>query len=499
MGLRHQIQQLLGVAPGDQAAIGLRDEWWTWQQVRDLADAVDRICVEAGLADGARVGIALQNRPEFAAIALGVLASGRCITTLNPMQPPQRLAADIVRTAPPIVFGAPSITGQPEIGEAIGSVGIAVTAYPDGALSATGIPRSWPEDAFAGDTAIEMLTSGTTGPPKRIKLGYAQLDSAFAAIGSSGVPEFSMSVTIVSAPLVHIGGLWHSLNTLLAGRRLVLMERFRVADWVAEVETYRPKIVSLVPAALQSVLDADVPAEALASVRAVTSGTAPCSPELMDAVHDRYGIAVLATYGATEFAGGVAGWSLADHREWMPAKRGSVGRPFRGVQIRAVDLETSDPLDIGAVGRLEVRSAQLGDPDVWTPTSDLGRVDEDGFLFITGRADDAILRGGFKVQPGTVQKALESHPSVRAAAVAGLPDERLGQVPVAAVEIVAGAAVPTPEELVAWVRERLVAYEVPTQIRVVTELPRTVSLKVSRAEVTALFQAEDAASAGVRG
>ncbi|MET0953550.1 MAG: class I adenylate-forming enzyme family protein [Aeromicrobium sp.] len=487
MGLRHQIQQLLDAAPGEQAAIGLREQWWTWNQVNEVARAVDEVCSAAGLGEGARVGLALQNRPEFAALALGVLASGRCITTLNPMQPAARLAADIVRTAPPIVIGASSIIEQPEIRESIDAAGTAVVVSPEGVLSSLGEPREWHDAAFSTETAIEMLTSGTTGPPKRIHLGYAQLDSAFAAIGSAGVPEFSMSVAIVSAPLVHIGGLWHALNTLLAGRRLVLMEKFSVAGWVAEVETYRPKVVSLVPAALQSVLDADVPAESLASVRAVTSGTAPCPPELAEAVYDRYGIAVLTTYGATEFAGAVAGWSLADHRTWMPAKRGAVGRPFRGVTIRAVDPETAEPLETGQVGRLEVRSAQLGDAEEWTPTSDLGRLDEDGFLFITGRADDAILRGGFKVQPGTVQKALEAHPAVRAAAVAGIPDERLGQVPVAAVELIPGANAPTAEELKAWCREQLVAYEVPVQFRIVDELPRTVSLKISRAEVAALF------------
>lgn len=485
MGLRSQIEALLATAPVASPAVGLDDEWWTWGQIRDMATGVEALCASLGLEEGARVGVLLQNRPEFVGLVLGLLRSGHCITTLNPMQPAARLAADVVKNAPALVIGAPSVVGDAEVRAAIETGGVAVVVEPGGDLRAG--PAVAPvDDHYARGTAIEMLTSGTTGPPKRVRLTYDQLDAAFGAQGRAGTLTFTESVAIVSAPMVHIGGLWHVINTVLAGRRLLLLERFRVADWVAAVERYRPKVVSLVPAALRSVVDADVPPEALGSIKAITAGTAACPPELVDAVFDRYGIRVLATYGATEFAGAVAGWSLTDHEHWYATKRGSVGRPYRGVRLRVVDPETGQPLSVDSIGRLEVQSAQLGNNEQWTATSDLGRVDADDFVFITGRADSAIIRGGFKVQPETVQHALEAHAAVRAAAVAGIANERLGQVPVAVVELVDGATV-SSGELLEICRRELTAYEVPVALRIVEELPRTPSLKVSRADVAAMF------------
>ncbi|MFC8430070.1 class I adenylate-forming enzyme family protein [Streptomyces sp. NPDC057253] len=484
MGLRTQLQALLAAAPSSDPAAGLGDEWWTWGQIRGIAESVDDLCDRLGLTEGARVGLLLQNRPEFVGLLIGVLMSGRCVTTFNPLQPPARLSADIVKNAPPVVIGLRNVVGVPEVRAAIEAHGVAVVAEPDGRLdSGPAVPGT--EEGYAPGTAVEMLTSGTTGPPKRVRLGYAQFDSAFAAQGSGGVPRFTKSVGIVSAPMVHSGGLWHVISTVLSGRRLVLLERFRVADWVAAVERYRPKFVSLVPAALQLVVDADVPKESLSSLKAITSGTAACPPELIDTFVDKYGIRVLATYGATEFAGAIAAWTYADHEKWYDAKRGSVGRPFKGVRVRATAAETGEPRPPGEVGRLQVRSAQTGGR--WTTTSDLGRIDEDGFLFITGRADAAILRGGFKVHPDKVEQVLQSHPAVRAAAVAGIADQRLGQVPVAVVELADGAAV-TPAELLQACRVELTPYEIPVAVEIVDRLPRTPSMKISRAEVAAMFE-----------
>jgi len=122
-------------------------------------------------------------------------------------------------------------------------------------------------------------------------------------------------------------------------------------------------------------------------------------------------------------------------------------------------------------------------------TSDLARIDADRFVWIEGRADDAIIRGGFKVQPETVKRVLETHPAVREAAVAGLPDPRLGEVPVAAVELEPGQPAPDAAELTALCRTQLAPYEVPAHIVVLGELPRTPSSKVSRVELLDLVRA----------
>ena len=192
-------------------------------------------------------------------------------------------------------------------------------------------------------------------------------------------------------------------------------------------------------------------------------------------------------YGATEFGGGVAGWNLADHRRFWSVKRGSVGRAHAGCELRVADPESGRVLGVDEEGLLEVKAAQLGDDGSWIRTTDLARIDADGFLWILGRADRVIIRGGFKVHPDGVRAALERHPRVRGAAVVSRPDPRLGAVPVAAVELRRGPAPVTPQDLLAHAAATLARYELPAEILIVDELPRTPSAKVDLAAVAALF------------
>jgi acyl-coenzyme A synthetase/AMP-(fatty) acid ligase len=244
--------------------------------------------------------------------------------------------------------------------------------------------------------------------------------------------------------------------------------------------------LTLPPAALRMLLDANLDPELFSSIRAVRAGSAPLSPELKRQFETTYKVPVLDVYGATEFAGAVAGWSLDDHKQFNDTKTGSVGRAQAGVQLRVIDPVSGDVLGTGSVGILEVKSAQV-DPDKWVRTTDLAEIDADGFLYIRGRSDDAVIRGGFKVLPREVEAVFREHPSVHEAAVVGIPEERLGAVPVAAIELKEGAPPVTEQELLAFARARLVAYQVPTQLRIVKTIPRTPSLKISQFEVKNLF------------
>ena len=288
----------------------------------------------------------------------------------------------------------------------------------------------------------------------------------------------------MNAPLVHVGGLFRVLQCISDGRPFALLERFTVESWVDAVRRHRPATASLVPTALRMVLEAGVDPADLSSLRSVVSGTAPLHPDDADAFTDRYGVPVLISYGATEFGGGVAGWNVADHQRFWAAKRGSVGRAHAGCRLRVVNPADGRVLDPGEEGLLEVEAAQLG-AGGWVRTTDLARIDGDGFLWILGRADQAIIRGGFKIRPDDVRAALERHPAVRGAAVVGRPDARLGAVPVAAVELRAGVGGVTPRDLLDHAASLLAPYELPTEIRLVGELPRTASGKVDLAAVDA--------------
>ncbi|MEU1185522.1 AMP-binding protein [Streptomyces sp. NPDC005820] len=511
MGIRDRLSRLLAEADADAEAIEYDGQWWTWGQVRRTAREVIAALDSAGLGAGARVGVVLENRPEHIAVVAAVIGSGRCLVMLSPLQPAARLAADIDRCTLPVVVAGPEPLTRAGVLTAATAQGMALELATDGAIRPThhttpttptalaaapaapaDVPAHVPAAAPAAPgVAVEMLTSGTTGPPKRVHLRIGQLDQALVSGGQipKGERLLSRSASLVAAPLVHIGGLWRALGCLATGRRMILMPKFVVEPWVSAVERHRLRAASLVPAAIRAVLDAGVPRERLASLQVVTSGTAPCPAELADAFFRTYGIPVLMTYGATEFAGAVAGWTLPLHERWWPRKAGSAGRAFDGVDLR-VTGEDGTELPVGRTGRLEVRTEQsTRGGRAWTRTSDLARIDADRFVWIEGRADDAIIRGGFKVQPETVQRVLESHPAVREAAVAGLPDARLGEVPVAAVEAEPEQPAPDTAELLAHCRTRLAPYEVPAHVVVLDALPRTPSSKISRVELLALVRA----------
>jgi len=298
-------------------------------------------------------------------------------------------------------------------------------------------------------------------------------------------------VAIVNSPLVHIGGVFRILQCVAEARPFVLLERFELDRWAEAVRAHRPRAVSLVPTALRMVLHSDLPRQDLASIRAVTSGTAPLSPEDSEAFTEKYGIPVLTSYAATEFGGGIAGWTLADHQKYWRAKRGSVGRANPGAGLRVIG-DDGNPLGPDQIGLLEAKPAQLGPSAEWMRTTDLARIDADGFLWIIGRADQAIIRGGFKVSPEDVRSALENHPAVAGAAVVGRCDERLGETPVAMVELrEPGSA--DAAGLLDFLRTRLARYEIPSDLAIVAELPRTASGKPDLSAVRRYFS--DTASA----
>jgi acyl-CoA synthetase (AMP-forming)/AMP-acid ligase II len=464
-----------------------------WGQVRALTELIDRELAAAGCGAGGRVAVVLGNRMESVSSLIAIFRTERTLVTVSPLQPAERLSADLVASGADYVLAPQSLWSEPVFTDAVTKLGAAAFSV-DGSdvvvrAAATRRPR-------AGDPAIaiEMLTSGTTGPAKRIPLGRKQLEVSLSAAlrhndrpQAPDKPPLAGAVGMVTLPIVHIGGLWALLQSLVAARPIVMLERFSLSGWHNAIKEHRPILVGLPPPAIREVLNSDIPREDLASVRAINSGTAPVDPVMVDAFVERYGIPILITYGATEFAGAVAGWTLKDFRASWADKKGSVGRPFPGVRLQVIG-EDGTVLPAGQSGRLQVASAQVGDSaETWVTTSDLAHIDEDGYLYIDGRADDVIVRGGFKIAPETVVRALRTHDAVADAAVAGLTDDRLGQIPVAAVELRSDMTA-TGDELRAHCRAALTPYEVPAAVFVLDELPRGAALKIDRRRLVATLE-----------
>jgi len=498
--LRAMIEGVLAVDPSAEA-LEFEKVWQTWGDLANQKNALDAALGKAGFGKGARIGVMVRNRAPMVPVLLCLFSTDRCLATLNGGAPDEYLAADVRKVEAPVLVGLAQDWARPDVRAAADESGAMLLeltgdlADPVRVLS-PGDPARWTH-RDAPDVAIEMLSSGTTGTPKRIPLARSKFETALlgAAAYEKGrdadaAPRLRSGVTPVFAPIAHIAGITGVLNNLLAGRKVSLLEKFTVDGLRDMLARHKPKVVTAPPAALRMFMDVNVPKEELASLSAWRSGTAPLDPKLADDFYQRYGIPVLQNYGATEFAGGAAGWSLQDFKDHWKDKYGSVGRLNAGIEARAVDPETGEPKAPGEEGLLEIRGANIADGKEYVRTTDIAVVDADRFLFIKGRFDGAIIRGGFKVMPDDVVNALQQHPAIREAGVTGIPDRRLGQAPVAAYIVKSGATAPTDEELNTFLRGLLMPYQVPTRFLQVDELPRTPSLKVSQPALKALFPTE---------
>jgi acyl-CoA synthetase (AMP-forming)/AMP-acid ligase II len=490
-GLAQRITEVLGVDP-DAPAIEFEGSWSAWGELADTARQ------GAALVDrpGAEVGIILRNRPTSVGLLLGVLSADGCVVTINPGRGRDRTRDDIASLDLDVLAGEADDLAD-LVPDGLRASTATASALGESMIVTAGTTRpSGPANVDRSETAVRMLTSGTTGPPKRVDLSYRMLERVLVGAkhyesNRDETVRLRRGVAIVNSPLVHLGGLFRVLQCVSDGRSFCLLERFSVDGWSDAVRRHRPATASLVPAALRMVLDADLDPDDLSSIRSVVSGTAPLDPDDADAFTAKYGIPVLVTYAATEFGGSVAGWNLDDHKIFWTAKRGSVGRAHAGCELRVVDADSGAPVAADVEGLLEVKAGQL-DNDAWVRTTDLARLDEDDFLFILGRADQAIIRGGFKVRPDDIKAALERHPAVRGAAVVSREDRRLGAVPVAVVEPRPGADAVSTDDLLSYLTDVLARYELPTEIHHVESLPRTESGKVDLFAVNAFLDSESA-------
>lgn len=463
---------------GGRPCIEFEGRWHAGDDVQRYGRALTD-CLR-GLEPGEPVALVVRNRYPHAAAVIGALAHARPVVMIYSFQSPEAIAADVERTDAAAVLADPQDWTAP-VTAAAQRIGAARIMLGDDAPAVVAPAQDRPRPAVEG--ALAILTSGTTGPPKRFVVGAQVLEhTVFSVTGGQARPDEPPE--LVYWPLGGIGGVCQLVTGVYVGKRMVLLERFDVDAWVRAVKTHGLQRVGVQPAVVRMLVDADLDPADLASLQYVMSASGPLDVTTRDAFEQRYRIPVLTAYGATEFAGSVCTWTPDLYREFGARKRASSGRALPGVEVRILDPDTGAEVATGQGGILTAKVPLLG-PD-WVRTTDLASVDEDGFITLHGRADGAINRGGFKILPETVRAVLISHPGVRDAGVVGVPDRRLGEVPFAAVERAPGGSV-TGAELLDLIRGALPAHHVPVSVLVVDELPRTPSLKVSVPGVVALY------------
>ena len=429
-------------------------------EFRAEAERVAGSLVDMGVVAGQAVAVQLPTGPGMAAGMFGAWLAGAVFVPINSRQPAREVEHVLSVIRPAAFLGA-------------------------------GGPRRMDEPArFDADVAFVMWTSGTTGPPKPIlqtHSGYREILGRVLSSIRKGPGGERPSPNLVPVSLALNAGIYNLLFGFMAGAAVVLMERFVPEDFAVLVGRYGVRSTVLPPAAMTMLTDSTHVTD-LSPLRYVRSITAPLSPLAARRFTAKFGVTVLNGYGQAEI-GEVIGWTAADARA-HPDKLGAVGRPHAGVDIKVVD-EDDRPVPEGTAGQLLVRpprmaagyagGASLGDRvdgNGYVRTGDYAVVDGDGFVWIEGRTSDLINRGGNKVFPDQVEEVLRLAPGVREAAVAGVPDDRLGEVPVA---FIVGDA--TDEELAAVCRENLVPYKIPVAYRRVASIPRSEVGKVLRRQL----------------
>ena len=478
-------------------AVRFQGRSYSWAVLGEIADGVVAALKAAGVPDHASIGWIARNDPVLIGAAIGIIKGGFTVSPVNPHQPVAKMAEQIKALNMAAIVGVEE-DFHAEVRAVLadaGAIGLVLDIDADTKvrlLDPAAKLGTGPYRNIGDDVIIERLTSGTTGEPKRIPVPAATFRKAMELGARSETDKADEPLKVKRSPSIllttfsHSGGLWGALLAMYHARPVELFEKFDVHAWGDAVERGQTKAANLVPSMITMVLESDLAPEKLKSLLVIRSGTAPLDPETQRLFEEKFGVPVLTEYSASEFMGGIAGWSLADHREFGVTKRGAAGRLRPDMEAKITDVETGEEVARGQVGVLNLKSPRIG-PD-WIKTTDLASYDTDDFLWIHGRADEAINRGGFKILPEKVAEVLRLHPAVREACVIAAKDKRLGQVPVGFVERIEDEPMPTEQELKDFVRTHLTAYMVPVAVEIVDALPRTLSMKVDRPAVRAMFK-----------
>lgn len=489
---------------GERPALICDDRTLSHAALRARIEALARALQSAGVRSGDRVAVLLPNCAEFVEAFFGITAIGAIVVPLNTRLHPGEHAGLLADCSPVLMIAASEYRASAEhVAQRVPSVRSFVTVGPGGEDAAFPAYASWvgahagpmPQaEISSGSPAALLYTSGTTAQPKGVVLTHGNYLADFrhvaaeAGIGPDGV-------NLQLSPLYHAACV-HTLVHLVAGGSSVLMRRFDPAEVLERIERHRVTYLFAVPTMLYELLDhPGIRRHDIGSLRTVSYGAAAISGARLEQAQRVFGAKLLHAYGLTETTSHSSVLRADEHR----IAPGSIGRGIDDVQLRVVD-ELGRDLGPGEVGELLVKGPNVmagywNRPEEtahtlrggWLHTGDLARRDERGFLYIVDRKKDMVISGGVNLYPRESEDVLARHPAVADVAVFGVPDERWGEVLVAAVVPRKGAGIDA-ETLLAFARTQLGSFKLPKRVHFVDELPKTASGKVRKADLRSRFQ-----------
>jgi acyl-CoA synthetase (AMP-forming)/AMP-acid ligase II len=446
----------------------------TARAVRAAAGALDA----RGVRQGDVVALCAPNSPEYAIAFHAIAALGAVVTTINPTYTTDEIAFQLEHA------GARAVIGEPEmLDRARGAVDELYEIGDYGEPGPVPAPDIDPDDLVA-----LPYSSGTTGLPKGVMLSHRNLVANI--LQSNAQQPVTEDDTLVGVlPFFHIYGLNVVMNAVLRnGATVVTMPRFDLEGYLKLVEEHRATKAHLVPPIVLALAKSPlVERYDLSSLQLVNSGAAPLGAELAEAAARRVGCPVVQGYGMTESSPVTHVTPTDPDRH----RRGTIGPPVPNTECKIAELPGGAELDPGDEGEVCVRGPQvmrgyLDDPDAtaatvdadgWLHTGDVGHADDDGYVVLVDRVKELIKYKGYQVAPAELEALLVEHPAVAEAAVIGRRDEEAGEVPVAFVALDGDA---TPDEIQAYVAERVAPYKKLRALEVVDEIPKSPSGKILR-------------------
>jgi acyl-CoA synthetase (AMP-forming)/AMP-acid ligase II len=472
---------------GDREAVRAGDETWTFRDLDGLANAGARHLTARGVRAGDRVAVMTSNRVEFVAAVHALSKLGAAAVLLSPAWKAAEVDHALGLTGPShAVADGPAVA---LLAERLGPDAVIDLDDPATAQAVAGYSRARPAPAggLDSDDVILVFSSGTTGMPKAVRHTHRSLGHATAhwcaALGLGADDRFQ-----VATPPSHILGLLNLLAAAEAGATVRLHRRFDLDEVLHRIASERMTLeMAVAPIALAMANHPSIEDYDLSSLRYVMWGATPVTESVARAVSERTGVRWLAAYGASELPVITAN-PVGDPGAW---RLDSAGLPPAGVELRVADLDSGEVLPAGGTGEIQVRSPSVmagylpaeatreAFADGWYRTGDVGWLEPEGWVHLTDRSKEMIKVNGFQVAPAEVEAVLHGHPAVVDCAVFGVPDERAGEVPVAAVQLDPGRPV-AEGELEALVAGSLATYKHLRKVVTVDAIPRLPSGKVLR-------------------
>lgn len=469
-----------------------RSQTVTFGDASTLAEKYGSYLRRYGVTAGERVIILLPNGLESAISMLAVMSIGAVAVPLNPRSTGDEIRQALSLSSARYVVCESAL--QKSMFSDFGTSQFSLNHDDDQAVTViemipkSAVPEGQDKPVQPADPALILYTSGTTGIPKGVVLSHRNL-LANALYVRNAHRLTSEDTALCLLPFFHINGLVVTLLTpLLTGQAVVVPARFDTARFWSWVGEYRVTWVSAVPTILSLLLSsAETPRkDALNTLRFARSASAPLPVAVLDKFERRFGVPVIETYGISEAACQVT----ANPMPPSVRKPGSAGRPI-GNEMKIVG-EAGSELPTGVTGEVIIRGdnifgGYLDNPDAdcealrngWFHTGDLGYLDEDGYLFLTGRKKELINRAGEKIAPREVEEVIHHLPEVETVGVVGVPNNLYGEEVAAFITLRSGRYL-TREQVTGYCRDHLSGYKVPKEIFFIDDLPKGPSGKVQR-------------------